>query len=144
MLALAVIGTYGLSHVKNATSLGTKYQNMYDLVNQERVKEGLKPLQYDRRLEKSAHMKACDMVNKNYWSHKDPDGKNSWYMFEKFGYKYVVAGENLARDLKTDEEIVTAFMNSPTHEKVILEGRYEDIGLGKCGNITVLHFGKEL
>lgn len=121
--------------------INKNYTKLYQLTNEKRVEFKLKPLKYNIKLEKSATIKACDILNRNYWSHKDPDGKYSWYLFRKVGYKYSKAGENLAKDFKTDEEIIEAFMKSKTHKEVLLNKYYKDIGIGKCGNITVFHFG---
>lgn len=109
---------------------------MYRLTNQERVKIGLKELKYDPRLVKSATIKACDLRNRNYWSHQDPDGRMSWYLFPRYQYK----GENLAKDLN-DLKVVNVFMNSPSHKSIILDKDFKYLGIGKCGNFTVFHFG---
>src|SRR5688572_25275492 len=47
---------------------------LHELVNQERVKAGLSPLTIDERLTASSAAKCADMVAKNYWGHKSPDG----------------------------------------------------------------------
>ncbi len=88
-------------------------------------------------------MKACDIVKRKYWSHKDPDGVESWYMFDLAGYKYVYAGENLAKDFYSDYQAMRALMRSPTHRENILMREYTNVGIGRCGNITVQHFGRE-
>jgi len=50
----------------------------FNLVNEERVKAGLKPLARNVQLDKSAELKLNDMLEKQYWSHYSPDGKHSW------------------------------------------------------------------
>lgn len=45
---------------------------MVKLVNQERSRAGLKPLEVDMRLVQTARAKSQDMVNKNYFSHSSP------------------------------------------------------------------------
>ena len=46
------------------------------LVNEERVKNGLKPLEISEKLMESARAKSEDMIKRNYYSHTDPDGYN--------------------------------------------------------------------
>lgn len=110
-------------------------------INQERVIAKVSMVKSNYLLDKTAKIKACDMVKKNYWSHQDPDGNFSWEMIRKNGYKWRAVGENVARDFKTNQGIVGAWMKSPTHKKVMLDSRYKDAGIGRCGNITVLHIG---
>lgn len=121
--------------------INKEYIKLYQLTNIERTNYKLKPLKYNLKLEKSATIKACDILNRNYWSHKDTDGRYSWYIFKKVGYNYSRAGENLAKDFKEDSKIIEAFMKSKSHRDNILNKYFKDIGIGKCGNITVLHFG---
>lgn len=109
---------------------------MYNLTNLERTNVGLKELRYDSRLVKSATIKACDLRDRNYWSHQDPEGRMSWYLFPR--YQYV--GENLARNLD-DGEVVGVFMKSQSHRDIILDKDFKYLGIGKCGNFTVFHFG---
>ena len=120
----------------------TQYKELYNLTNEARVKNGVNKLRYNYRLQKSATMKACDMRDRNYWSHQDPEGRYSWYMISKVGYRYRMAGENLAKDFNSNEGMLEALMNSKTHRANILNPQYQDIGIGKCGTFTVFHFGK--
>jgi len=120
----------------------TKYVSMYNEVNKVRIENKLHPLKPNTMLEKSATDKACDMVKNNYWAHQAPDGQMCWHLFTEAGYKYTIAGENLARDL-TEKQVVKAFMNSPPHKANVLGLAYEDLGIGKCGKYIVFHFGRE-
>lgn len=110
------------------------------LINQQRIEYNLKPLKIDDRLNKSATFKACDLRDRNYWSHEDPDGKMSWYMFGRQGYYFRLAGENLAKNCE-DNICISLWMNSPTHRENILKSDYKDIGSGECGIFKVVHFG---
>jgi uncharacterized protein YkwD len=113
-----------------------------DDVNFQRQEMGVSTLREDLRLDFSARKKACDLRDREYWSHKDPDGRYSWYMFLEQGYDYQYAGENLSRNY-SEFEVVEAFMNSPAHKEIMLSPKFEDVGVGVCGEFTVVHFGKE-
>ena len=108
-------------------------------VNNIRKSYKLASLTESRQLDISATQKACDLRDKDYWAHKDPDGKMSWYMFVKAGYYYRFAGENLAKNC-TDLRCVELWMRSPTHRAIIL-ANYKDIGVGRCGIFKVIHLG---
>lgn len=119
------------------------------LTNAEREKSGLPPLVYNRQLEQSATQKAQDMFANNYWAHTSPQGLSPWVFFKQADYKYVVAGENLARDFYDTESMVNAWMKSPTHRENIIDKRYQEIGIGVVDGLlggvkttlVVQHFG---
>ena len=101
------------------------------------------PLQEMDQLNKTAKIKACDMVERNYFSHEDPDGRMPWYLFIKMGVNYKYAGENIASGYtdSENEELVEDWMASPTHRKNILNKEYQYMGIATCGEYTVQHFG---
>ena len=47
-----------------------------------------------------------------------------------FDYNYTSYGENIARNFKTPQETVTAWMASPKHRDNILKASYTHIGVG--------------
>ncbi|OGY38904.1 MAG: hypothetical protein A2418_01765 [Candidatus Brennerbacteria bacterium RIFOXYC1_FULL_41_11] len=99
------------------------------LSNQERQSSGLSPLKESSILDKAAQDKALDMLAKNYFNHNAPDGTLPWYWFSKNGYAYKYAGENLAVDFFESEDVVKAWMNSPTHKFNIMNNKYQEIGV---------------
>lgn len=101
---------------------------LLELTNQERQKEGLSQLTLNQELSKAAALKAQHMFLHNYWAHYSPEGTTPWEFFKQTGYDYRYAGENLARGFNTSEEVVEAWMESPTHRANMLSSRYEDIG----------------
>lgn len=97
--------------------------------NNQRASQGLSSLEANGILARAAQAKAQDMFAKQYWAHVSPQGKQPWSFIAEAGYEYAVAGENLARDFQTSEEVVTAWMASPTHKANILHKRYTQIGV---------------
>jgi len=104
-------------------------EELINLTNQERKKNGLDELKLNPALVEAATQKATDMINKNYWAHTSPEGKTPWSFFKSADYSYLYAGENLARDFINSEAVVQAWMDSPTHRDNILSSRYQEIGL---------------
>ena len=76
-----------------------------------------------------AQRNAGDMFAFNYWAHNSPSGRDPWSFFQEVGYKYIYAGENLARDFMNSESVVEAWMNSPSHRENLLNPNYKEIGL---------------
>ncbi|MCF6138448.1 SafA/ExsA family spore coat assembly protein [Pseudalkalibacillus berkeleyi] len=112
-----------------------EYQ-VVQLVNDERAKYGLQPLQENWELSRVARYKSKDMIENNYFSHTSPTYGSPFKMIEDFGITYRSAGENIAAGQQTAEEVVNAWMNSEGHRKNILSSNYTEIGVGyaKGGN----------
>ncbi|NEU29681.1 hypothetical protein GN156_02690 [bacterium LRH843] len=104
-------------------------QQMIDLVNQERSKQGLAPLKVNLELTKVARVKAQDMINKNYFDHQSPTYGSPFDMLNQFGIQYRTAGENLAGN-QTVEAAHKALMNSQGHRENILNSNYQEVGIG--------------
>jgi len=123
---------------------------LIEMLNKDRVAQGLKPLIVNQQLVMAAEKKATDMLNENYFAHTSPDGITPWYWLSKVGYKYVAAGENLAKDFTESEYVHQAWMDSPSHRANILNQNYQDVGIavvegeinGQKTTIAVQFFGK--
>ena len=110
-----------------ATSMST--QDLLKDTNDYRARSNLPALHENSTLDRAAQAKADNMIAQNYWSHVAPDGTTPWYYFQKAGYNYSVAGENLAYGFTTSEQVITAWMNSAEHRDNVL-GDYQDVGFG--------------
>ncbi|MGB9707197.1 MAG: CAP domain-containing protein [Microgenomates group bacterium] len=127
-------------------------EKLYKLTNQEREKNGLPKLSLNEKLSQAAYKKAQDMFAKNYWAHYSPDGTTPWEFILSSGYRYEYAGENLAKNFLFSDDVVSAWMNSPTHRENILRKEYSDIGLavvngilnGEETTLVVQMFGKPM
>lgn len=100
------------------------------LTNQERSDNKLGTLTENPVLAEAANLKAKDMAEKGYFSHTGPDGALPWKWLEQVGYTYEYAGENLAVNFVDSDEVVEAWMNSPTHKANILKQNFTEIGVG--------------
>jgi hypothetical protein len=97
--------------------------------NAKRSQAGLAPLKVNAKLSQAANAKATHMFDNQYWSHTAPDGTSPWTFIQRAGYKYSIAGENLARDFGDTSSMVQAWMDSPTHKANILQSKYNETGL---------------
>lgn len=109
-------------------------QQVLDLVNKERAKVGLKPLQMDWELQRVARIKSQDMYSKKYFSHQSPTYGSPFDMMKQFGISYRTAGENIAQGQRTPQEVMVAWMNSSGHRANILKADYTHIGVGYEAN----------
>ncbi|XOU94651.1 MAG: CAP domain-containing protein [Candidatus Kerfeldbacteria bacterium] len=119
------------------------------LTNQSRAEAGVAALTISPQLNQAALLKAQHMVENDYFAHTAPDGTKPWYFIKEAGYAYTAAGENLAMDFSSASSVHVAFMNSPTHEKNIMNTKYTQMGIaviegvleGHETMILVEHFG---
>jgi len=128
------------------SGLTAEEQLMIELVNQERLKAGVAPLQVDMRLVESARLKSQDMIDNNYFSHTSP----TWGQFytiirQKTGSDYGYLGENLA-GAPSVQTAHSLLMNSEGHRRNILNPNYTHIGIGiikggTYGMMFTQHFG---
>lgn len=109
-------------------------QQVVDLTNQERAKNGLAALKVDVNLSKMAREKSRDMSANNYFSHTSPTYGSPFDMMKNWGISYKSAGENIAMGQRTPQEVVNAWMNSEGHRANILSNKYTHIGVGYVEN----------
>jgi uncharacterized protein YkwD len=83
-------------------------------VNEIRMANGLSAVQYSASLETTSVVRANEITTK--FSHTRPDGTD-WYTVNA-DLQY---GENLAEGYNTADEVVNAWMASPTHKANILK-----------------------
>jgi uncharacterized protein YkwD len=123
---------YNITSAKQAQVLGyatsVSVADIHHLSNQERINNGLPPLNLHSQLSSAAYAKANDMFAKNYWAHISPDGTTPWYFISSAGYSYAGAGENLAKDFSLSSGVVAGWMGSPAHRANILSTTYQDVG----------------
>jgi len=104
-------------------------EKIVEYTNQERARLGLAPLELNQKLSQGAQLKAGDMFAFDYWAHESPSGREPWEFFREVDYDYRVAGENLARDFMNADDVVQAWMESPTHRDNIVNSKYKEIGV---------------
>lgn len=130
--------------------LSTSALDIITATNSERQAAGLNILKVSNTLNKVAELKTADMVNNNYFAHVSPTQISPRYFFEKAGYDFRYAGENLAVNFTNDEHIVKMWMESPTHRDNILDPYYTEIGVavlrsnynGHLTDFVAQEFGK--
>ncbi len=105
-----------------------RVNELLSLTNTKRQEVGVSSLVLNAKLSQSAALKAADMFAKNYWAHTSPDGKLPWDFILGAGYRYAIAGENLAKNFNDSKGVVDAWMASPSHRDNLLKAGYRDIG----------------
>ena len=131
ILVVLTAGLY-LIRLKAPHILGTAQftaEQIIALTNAKRLQNGLASLSYNDSLSRAANAKASDMMARDYWAHNSPIGDTPWSFITRTGYRYIFAGENLARDFNDAGSVVDAWMNSPSHRSNLLDKNFKEIGV---------------
>lgn len=106
------------------------------LLNRERTQRGLVALRENGLLSAASQEHSQDMVQRRYFEHTTPDGRDVRARLRAVGYSRGVSastGENIAYgfgDASTPAAIVRIWMNSPSHRADILRPAFTEIGIG--------------
>ena len=101
---------------------------VFEIVNQERIKAGVKPLKFNNDMYKAAMVRAkeCD----ESFSHDRPNGTSCFTALKEAGVKYLSAGENIAMGYRTPADVMNGWMNSEGHRNNILNPNFTDFACG--------------
>ena len=99
-----------------------KAKEIVDLVNEERAKANLSPLQIDDSLMQSAMQRSAELSI--YWDHERPNGLSCFSVNKK------INGENIGAGASSVTIIMDKWMNSPGHKAQIVNSKYNSIGVG--------------
>ncbi len=102
---------------------------MLQMVNAERLKQGLKPVVADPPMQVVARLHSRDMFARGYFSHHTPEGKDPFDRMRAQNVRFMTAGENLAL-AQTLKMAHNGLMNSPGHRANILNPSYGRLGIG--------------
>lgn len=99
-------------------------EQIIERTNRERVSRGLPTLVVSEKLSQAAQAKAQHILRRQYFSHE------GWESFiRQSGYNYCSAGENLGLNHTETDEVVQAWMDSPSHRANLLKRKYNEIGV---------------
>ncbi len=102
------------------------------LTNEARKAEGLQPLKINTVLNQAAAIRVPELPASPA-PHVRPNGDAFHTIFKETKLSVKAGGENYAiasANAFTAEQIVTAWMNSPSHRKNIMNAKYTQIGIG--------------
>ena len=116
-----------------AEELKALTDTMFELVNQEREKAGLRPLARCSLLDEAAMIRAAEIKivdDAGGTPHTRPDGTSYRTLLDEMGINSRRCGENISRARATPQESVNALMLSDGHRANILRENYGSIGIG--------------
>lgn len=110
-------------------------------LNQFRSEQGLAPVQQSAILTRAAMRHAQDMVARDYFSHRSPNGPDGDDLQERAraaGCGGLALAENIAQGQPTAQSVFESWRGSPGHRANMLGPRYRAYGLARAGDKWVL------
>jgi uncharacterized protein YkwD len=101
-----------------------------DLVNTERLAQGLAAYSVDSRLTAAARIQAADMACNHFTSHTGSDGSSVRVRVERQGYAWSWIGENFYVGGSGAQTAFDWWMNSTAHRNNLLSPNYTQFGAG--------------
>jgi len=125
-LTLKPTASLRLGIARNANSFG---RQVWQLTNQFRQQNDLKPLRWNDRLAVAAQQHSQNMATQDFFAHSGLDGLTAQSRGNAAGYAGGI-GENIAAGQATPRSVVQAWIDSLPHRTNLLDPRYRDIGIG--------------
>lgn len=125
-------------------------KRMIDAVNAERAKHKLAPVHGETTLMQIADFYACRLVEGGFFAHEDPIGGSTVDgRAADFGYAFWKIGENLAAGQQSVDEVMSAWLASPSHRAILLDPAFTELGVavkagGPNGIYWVQEFGRPI
>ncbi|MFG2331651.1 sigma-70 family RNA polymerase sigma factor [Streptomyces sp. NPDC048604] len=124
----------------------TVAERLTRIVNLRRGEAGCGPLRLDPKLTEAARTHGRDMVERGYFDHASPDGRNVDARVSAAGYSWSAVGENLALGQREPDAVVGGWMDSSGHRRNLLDCQYRDTGVaavsGPDGTVWVQTLAK--
>lgn len=115
--------TDNLSEVENRIDPESSFNDtkvellVHEKVNEIRVDRGLSELKYSEHLHEIADRHSSDMVARDYFSHRSPDGKGFQQRYEDANYRCSVKSESSDIIYKGGENIAQSYWNGRVETK---------------------------
>ncbi len=118
-----------------ATDVEAAEQRVIELINARRAKKGLRALRLDPRVARVARARSQDMIDRHYFSHRDPDGKYARQHLAHARIRFSRVSEIIAWDQGTDLQaaagkVVQAWMSDSVHRHEVLSTTHNYLGAG--------------
>jgi uncharacterized protein YkwD len=130
--------------VCTASGNGSYESQLIDLINGERINQGLSALAYNGSLTSAAQTHSLDMACQDYFSHTGSDGSSPFDRISWAGYSYSAAAENIfagSGSYDSPQQAFDGWMNSSGHRDNMLNPDYTEFGIGYAGNSSGAYSG---
>lgn len=113
---------------------GSFDQLIAEMINQERVRNGLPTLTVVSELNNAARRHSTDMATNNVTDHTGSDGSTAGQRIRDAGYAWARSGEIIGWGFTDPARMMNWWINHPPHRTVILSDAYTDFGISYVPN----------
>jgi uncharacterized protein YkwD len=138
-LALCIVGLFaapaGATSQAPTTAMASLERGVLANINSYRRAHGLGPLRLSARLTAAARFHSSEMAQRGFFSHDSASGGSFDRRIVRYypvkGSRYWSVGENLLWSSPNVDATaaLTMWVNSPEHNKILLTGRWREVGL---------------
>lgn len=104
--------------------------SVVELINIERIENGLDPLGVDAQLSQVAQEHSASMATEDYFSTQSLDGSSFSDRLLNAGYNFTLAGEVIGAGYNTPEAVVEGWLSNSGIASNILSPEFTEIGVG--------------
>lgn len=150
LVGLAGCDTFGADPLPDGADLQTPWTEMLDAVNAARaetqvcggeVRRPVGPLVWSERLESAASRHSRDMREHDHFAHIGTDGSDVADRVTDAGYRWRLVGENIAVGQRSVDEVVAAWLASPSHCRQVMDPRVIEVGAAEADRYWTQVFG---
>ncbi len=96
---------------------------------------------WNDKLELAAYKHSSEMYRSSNFTHVSADGSNGGVRLDAVGYTWTAYGENIGMGYQNENQVVDAWIKSPTHCKNMMNKDYKEMGVAKVGSYWTQDFG---
>jgi uncharacterized protein YkwD len=124
-----------------ATSTTEEIRALAELVNKHRRSVGCKDLEWLEPVAAVAQKHSDDMVRRNFFDHKNPEGVTPFQRLNAAGIRFTRAAENIAYGQETAQAVLASWLRSPGHRRNIEDCAMREHGIGFARGTKTLPYG---
>jgi len=133
--SLSSSGSYSANTASGSLSSASSTESsLFNSVSSVHSQYGSGPLSLNSSLSNIARARCTDMINRNYFSHTTPEGKNIFIILNENAFAWQYAGENIYQcspaGIGSESAILNTWMASPSHRDNLTNGSFHQVGIG--------------
>lgn len=102
------------------------------------------PIEWHDQLKRSTQEYSIEMHKYKRFGHNGIDGSVVGDRVDRAGYFWQLAGENIAEGYTSFDEVLVAWLESPSHCGLIMDDRMNHVAVSKFGKYWTLHMAKPM
>jgi uncharacterized protein YkwD len=124
------------------TAEKSQIDQVFDLLNMHRMRNGVAALTYDPKLEQAIQGHCMHMATHTFFDHGAPESAVAAFNVRAQLCGAGAAGENIAAGQRSPQDVMTSWINSAGHNRNMLDPSFKRVGIGRYGSQWGQIFGR--